>query len=586
MNDKAPKPSAGVPPGEHADAAATSGAEALIKMLQAYGVRHVFGVCGDTSLPYYDALCRLDHGMKHVLARDERSAAYMADAYARVSGRVGVCEGPSGGGATYLLPGLVEANESSVPVLGFTSDVAVTSRGRYPLTELDQQALYAPLTKWNATFHSVANIGDQVRAAFRAMSTGRPGSAHLCVPYDVQKQPVAPETLWAQPEHGAWPSWRSAPDAAAVEQAAQCLLAAHQPVFVCGGGVISAGACDELARLALLLDAPVCTTISGKGSVSDAFELSAGVVGSNGGVPATREVIAAADLVVFVGCRAGSTSTEHWRYPRQGTSVIHIDVDAFAISTSYPTEVALVGDARLALAALIACIEPARGAKPPGGDAASPGRKLVDVARRAKASAFDALAASDERPIRPERVVATLRRVLPDDAIVCADPGTACPYFSAYFDLPQPGRWFITNRAQGALGFALPAALGAWFGRPQSRCVAVMGDGSFGFVAGELETVLRHEAPLLLVVLSNASFGWIKASQRASYGKRYFSVDFRPTDHAAIARAYGMASWRVDDPAELEATLQAALAHGGPALVDIVTQPLELAAAPVSQWMG
>ena len=586
MNDNAPKPRDGTPAGERTDAPATNGAEALIRMLQAYGVRHLFGVCGDTSLPYYDALYRLDHGITHVLARDERSAAYMADAYARVSGRVGVCEGPSGGGATYLLPGLVEANESSVPVLGFTSDVAVTSRGRYPLTELDQQSLYAPLTKWNGTFHSVANIGDQVRAAFRAMTTGRPGAAHLCVPYDVQKQPVAPETLWAQPEHGSWPSWRSAPDASAVEQAAKCLLAARQPVFVCGGGVISAGACDELARLALLLDAPVCTTISGKGSVSDSFELSAGVVGSNGGVLATREVIAAADLVVFVGCRAGSTSTEHWRYPRQGTTVIHIDVDAFAISTSYPTEVALVGDARLALAALISCVEPARGAKPPGSEAASPGRKLVEVARRAKASDFDPLAASDERPIRPERVVATLRRVLPDDAIVCADPGTACPYFAAYFDLPQPGRWFITNRAQGALGFSLPAALGAWFGRPQSRCVAVMGDGSFGFVAGELETVLRHDAPLLLVVLSNASFGWIKASQRASYGKRYFSVDFRATDHAAIARAYGMARWRVDDPAELEATVQAALAHGGPALVDIVTQPLELAAAPVSQWMG
>ena len=343
---------------------ADNGAEALIRMLQGYGVTHLFGVCGDTSLPYYDALYRLEHGIEHVLARDERSAAYMADAYARVTGRVGVCEGPSGGGATYLLPGLVEANESSVPVLGFTSDVPVSSRGRYPLTELDQQSLYAPLTKWNSTIDTAAQVGDAVRAAF----------------------------------------------------------------------------------------AP--------------------------------------------------------------------------------------------------------------------------------------LAASDERPIRPERVVASLRRALAADAIVCADPGTACPYFSAYFDLPQAGRHFITNRAHGALGFALPAALGAWFGRPSSKCVAVMGDGSFGFVAGELETVLRSRAPLLMVVLSNASYGWIKASQRASYGQRYFSVDFTPTDHAAIASAYGIASWRVEDPAQLDDVLRRAIGHEGPALVDIVTQPLELAAAPVSQWMG
>lgn len=569
-----------------AAAHAANGAEALVRLLDGYGVRHLFGVCGDTSLPYYDALYRLEHGIAHVLARDERSAAYMADAYARVTHRVGVCEGPSGGGATYLLPGLVEANESSVPVFGFTSDVPVTSRGRYPLTELDQRALYAPLTKWNGTADSAAQIGDCVRAAFRAMTTGRPGAAHLCLPFDVQKQPVDASQLWVQPEHGQWPNWRSAPDAREVERAARRLLAARQPVFVCGGGVVSAGASEALARLALLLDAPVCTTVSGKGAVADAFALSAGVVGSNGGVIATREVIAAADLVVFVGCRAGSTSTEHWRYPRQGTPVIHVDVDAFAISTSYPTEVALVGDAQLALQALLEAIEPQRGARPPGEDPAAPGRRLVAAARQAKQAAFAALAASDERPIRPERVVAALRRALPGDAIVCADPGTPCPYFSAYFDLPQPGRHFLTNRAHGALGFAMPAALGAWFGRPQARCVAVMGDGSFGFVAGELETVLRTGAPLLLVVLSNASYGWIKASQRASYGKRYYSVDFTPTDHAAIAAAYGIASWRVEDPARLDGALRDALRHDGPALVDIVTQPLELAAAPVSQWMG
>ncbi len=566
--------------------AAATGAEALIRMLQGHGVTHVFGVCGDTSLPYYDALYRLDHGISHVLARDERSAAYMADAYARLSGKVGVCEGPSGGGATYLLPGLVEANESSVPVLGFTSDVAVTSRGRYPLTELDQQSLYRPLTKWNGTLDAAAQIGDQVRAAFRACTTGRPGAAHLCVPFDVQKQAVDVSRWWAQPELGRWPNWRSQPPADDIERAARRLRAARQPVLVCGGGVLAADAGQELARLAMRLDAPVCTTVSGKGSVADDFPLSAGVVGSNGGVLATREVIAAADLVMFIGCRAGSTTTEHWRFPAPGVSIIHCDVDPFAIATSYPTEVALVGDARLSLAALNACLQDPQGTAAPGADPASPGRRLVARARAAKLAAFAPLAASEERPIRPERVMAALRRCLPADAIVCADPGTPCPYVSAYFDLPVAGRHFLTNRAHGALGFAMPAALGAWFARPAQRCVAVMGDGSFGFVAGELETVLRHGAPLLLVVLSNASFGWIKASQRASYGERYYSVDFRPTDHAAIARAWGMAAWRVEDPRELDAVLQRALAHDGPTLVDIVTQPLEQAAAPVSQWMG
>ena len=164
-----------------------SGAEAFVRMLQLHGVRHVFGLCGDTSLPLYDALYRLDHGITHVLTRDERSAAYMADAYARVTGRVGVCEGPSGGGATYILPGVVEANESSIPVLAVTTDIAVGSRGRYVLTELDQEALFRPLTKWKRVIDRADQIPGAVRAAFRHMTTGRPGAAHIGLPFDVQR---------------------------------------------------------------------------------------------------------------------------------------------------------------------------------------------------------------------------------------------------------------------------------------------------------------------------------------------------------------------------------------------------------------
>src|SRR3569832_1804836 len=167
-------------------AAAMNGAEALVRMLELNNVKHIFGLCGDTSLPFYDALARLDDGIDHILTRGESSAAYMADAYARVTGKVGVCEGPSGGGATYLLPGIVEANESSIAVLGITSDVSVGARGKFPLTELDQQSLYRPQTKWNTTIDRVDQIPHAVRTAFRAMTTGRPGATHLALPYDLQ----------------------------------------------------------------------------------------------------------------------------------------------------------------------------------------------------------------------------------------------------------------------------------------------------------------------------------------------------------------------------------------------------------------
>lgn len=560
-----------------------TGAEAFVRMLQLNGVKHIFGLCGDTSLPFYDALARLDHGIDHILTRDERSAGYMADGYARVTGRVGVCEGPSGGGATYLLPALVEANESSVAVLGITSDVSVSSRGKYPLTELDQQSLYAPLTKWNTTIDLASQIPGAVRSAFRAMTTGKPGSAHICLPYDVQKHEVDPADLWAQPEHAVFPAMRSCADLADIERAAKKLAAARAPVIVCGGGVVLSGACGALEKLAVTLRAPVCTTVSGKGALADGHPLNGGVVGSNGGVPATRNIISQADVVLFVGCRAGSTTTEHWRFPSRDTVILHLDVDPMVVGANYRTEVGMVGDALLSLDALNDALQEHLAARP--ADAVD-GHEVVRKAREEKFAPFAQLARSRNTPIKPERVVDALNRLLPPESIVVADPGTPCPYFSAYFNAPQAGRHFITNRAHGALGFSLAAGVGAQIGRPNATVVSVMGDGSFGFTCGELETIARRKIPLKMIVFSNTVFGWIKASQKAGYGERYFSVDFSRTDHARVAEAFGVKAFRVEDPEQLDDAIKAALAHDGPALVDVISQQLQDAAAPVSQWMG
>jgi acetolactate synthase-1/2/3 large subunit len=557
-------------------------AEALVVMLERHGVDTVFGLCGDTSLPFYDALYRTGQGIRHVLTRDERHAAYMADGYARVSGRVGVCEGPSGGGATYILPGLVEANESSIPVLAITSDISVAGRGRYTLTELDQEAVMRPLTKWNCVVDTAAALPRALRAAFRAMTTGRPGSAHIGVPLDVQRQAVDEDDVWASADHGRYPAERCAPDSASVERAAGILAAARLPVIVCGGGVLISGAEAALAALAEALQAPVATTVSGQGSIGDEHPLALGVVGSNGGTPATRRVVQAADVVVFVGCRAGSVTTERWRYPAPGAArVVHVDVDAEAIGANYATDAAVVGDARAALEALTAAVGGARRVAAGNGAAA-----LVAEAREEKFAAFDALAASDARPILPERIIATLHKLLPDDAVVVADPGTPCPYFSAYFDWRGSGRRFITNRAHGALGYSLAAAIGAHLGRPAAKCVAVMGDGSFAMACGELETLVRLRLPITLVVIANDVFGWIKAGQKAGFGERYYSVDFSATDHAAVAGAFGLESYRVTDPRDLEGALEKALASDAPTLVDVVTQPLQDAHAPVSEWIA
>ncbi|MEM6637325.1 MAG: thiamine pyrophosphate-binding protein [Pseudomonadota bacterium] len=556
-----------------------SGAEAMVHMLKSHGVRHIFGLCGDTTLPFYDALARLDHGMTHFLTRDERHAAYMADGYARVTGRPGVCEGPSGGGATYILPGVVEAHESSVPILAITTDVATTSRGRYPLTELDQVALFKPLTKFNASLDQAGRLPSVVRAAFRAMTTGRPGAAHLALPFDTQRAPVDDAEIWAEPSYASFPAERCAPDPAAVADAAALLAEAGGALAICGGGPVLSGAESALARLARTIDLPIATTVSGQGAIAETDPLAVGVVGSNGGVPATREAVENADVILFIGCRAGSVTTERWRAPAPGTRIIHIDSDPAVIGANYPTEVALVGDARLALEALADAVE-ARPTK------SQKGAARAARAWEAKLAAFVPLASSAERPIRPEAVIAKLMDLLPENAVVCADPGTPCPYFSAHYRWPVAGRHFITNRAHGALGFSLAAAAGAQVGRPDATVLSVMGDGSFGFACGEFETIRRYNLPVKSIVFSNATYGWIKAGQKAGFGERYYNVDFGRTDHAAVARAFGIKSWTVEDPNDLQQTLGEALAHDGPTLVDVIAQPLHEAAAPVSEWVA
>ncbi len=557
----------------------STGAEAMVRLLEGHGVKHIFGLCGDTSLPFYDALARLDHGMTHILSRDERHAAYMADAYARVTGKPGVCEGPSGGGATYILPGLVEANESSVPILAITTDVATTSAGRFPLTELDQDALMKPLTKWNGVIPSATVLPRMVRRAFREMTSGRPGSAHLGLPFDVQKAKVAEDDIWADDRFSSYPALPAAPAPDDVDRVLDALLTAERPVIVCGGGVVLAGACAELADLVETTGIPVCTTVSGQGSLAESHPLCAGVVGSNGGQPATRALVDDADCVFYIGCRAGSVTTERWRSPVPGGVVLHLDNDPAVIGACYETTAAIVADARIALVDLSLALED-RTFRPTNG------AQRVAKAKEEKWAAFRTLAASDTAPILPERVIADLRAALPDDAIICADPGTPCPYFSAWYDWPQPGRHFLTNRAHGALGWALGASIGAQVGRPNAKVVCAMGDGSFGMSVGELETVKRLGLPITFVVFSNSVFGWIKAGQKSGFDERYFSVDFSRTDHHAVAEAYGLKAWTVEDPRALSGVLAEAIAHDGPTLVDVIAQPLQDAAAPVSEWVA
>ncbi len=563
-----------------------TGADAIVDTLERLEVEVVFGLCGDTSLPLYEALA--GSTVRHVLTRDERCASFMADAYARLSGRVGVCEGPSGGGATYILPGVAEANDSSVPLVCLTSDIAVTDRGRGTLTELDQQALFTPVTKRAFAPSRAAELATVVASAFREASTGSLGACHVGLPFDTLAGELAAEDSEAavpqgDARHSRYPAERLPPDPEEVRRAARHLTDSRRPLIVAGAGTLRSGAWAEVRALAHRLGAPVATSICGKGAIAETDPWSLGVIGSNGGLPYRHDVVRAADLVFYVGSGTGSVTTEKWTLPAPGSAtMLQLDPDTSVLGRGYRLDVALQCDAKLGLAALVEELE--RSGMTGAGDRVDP--HAIQRDRREHMERVAHLFESADRPIRPERLFGELFAHLPPSSVVIADPGTPCPYVSAYWQIPDAGRWFVSPRAFGGLGYALPAVVGGHFAKPGAgRVVGVMGDGSFGISAGELETLVRLDVPVTLIVCNNASYGWIKAGQK-SRGDPYFSVDFSDSDHAAIARAFGMRSERVDDPKELPRAVRQALTAPGPFLLDVVTQPLEEADAPVSKWIA
>ena len=560
-----------------------SAGDAAVRMLQMHAVEHIFGVCGDTSLPFYDSLQGLDHGMTHVLARDERCAAYMADVYARLTGKVGVVEGPSGAGATYMVPGIAEAQGTTIPVLAITSDIPVAGRGKFVLTECDQESLFRPFTKYTRVAEMSRNIPNIFRSAFNAMTTGTPGTAHIGLPYDVLKGELDAKDVWADESLGSYPSRPQRPSDDAIESAAELILNSNKPVIITGGGTLHAQAHLELIQLAEYMGAPVGTTISAKGTIAETHDLALGTIGTNGSTAVSRDIIRESDLVIYVGCRVGSVTSEKGTNPQNGEKpIIHIDIDPSCIGANYQTDIGLVGHAKLTLPALIGSLEKLSRGKV----LTTWGREAVARAKQQKSARFMQWAESDDVPIYPERIVHEMQKALPQDAIVVSDPGTPTPFLCAFYETQNPGRSFFFHRHHGGLGFSLPSVVGAHFANTSRKVIGIMGDGSFGFSSGELETISRLKIPATLIIINNASFGWIKAGQDRSYGSRFYEVDFSETNHAAVGSAYGIKSWRVEDPRDLNGSLRQAIEYGEPSLVEIVTRPLDDAQVPVTAFLG
>ena len=558
------------------------GARALVEVLVGSGVQHVFGLPGDTGMAFYDALRDKRGAIEHVMTRDERSASFMADVYARVSGRLGVCEGPSGGGATYILPGVAEAQGSAIPLLCLTSDTPLDQQGRGVLTELDQESLFRPVTKWNTRVSSAATMAEATRRAVRMATAGRPGATQLSLPTDVLEGETPDSSIYGVPELGAAPAVRIAPDQALIERAAAELASATRPLIVAGGGVLTSRAWNELTALAETLNVPVATSINGKGSIAETSDVAVGVIGGNGARPYANACLADADLVLYVGSRTDSTTTSHWTSPPIGDPprIIQVDIEPFEVGNNYPLVVGLIGDAKLALAALLEAI-----ARPEAVAARNQPRvAYLHEERQRYWNEVERQAATHARPIKPAQVVRAMREAFDEGTIIVADPGTPTPFLSAQYELRQPGRTTVIPRAHGGLGYAIPGVVGAWYAGGGRRVVGMTGDGSFGMSVGELETITRLGLPIVIIQCSNGTFGWIKELQHLYHDDRYFGVDFNPVDYAAIARGFGFVADQITDAEDVEQAVRKAVDDGRPYFLDIVTESPVTETPPVAAW--
>lgn len=559
-------------------------AEVLVEMLKAYGVTHLFGVPGDTSMLLYDALYYARDEITHVMVRDERSAAFMADAYARLSNRPGITEAPSGGGATYVIPGVAEANGSSVPQIVFTSDVPISDEGKGTLTAIDQSRLLEAATKASLVVKRSQMLTDVIRRAFRIATTGRGGAVHVVLPEDVLEDIADAPAIYAEPACRQFPAYRTQAPSTTLAGMLAALLAAKRPFLVAGGGVLLSGAWQEVTRLAELLQIPVGTTINGKGSIVESHPWSAGVIGGNGGRPYANELLAESDCVFYVGTKVNSLVTLNHTIPPADRNVIvlQLDVDPTELGNNIPAAIAACGDIKESLGALLQLLE--RGNLP----AIARERGTADLAQRAADfwAEIGERAAAASVPFTPQRVIETLWQRTPDEVVVVADPGTMTPFTAAQFRTKRPGRSIVVPRAHGGLGYALPATVGAAYARPSERIVGLVGDGSFGMSGTELATIARLRLPITLIHFNNGTFGWIKMLQHLYFGERYYGVDFADgLDAAAVARAFGVRGVRVEHPDQLASELDQALSSAEPVFLDVPTRSERDEVPPVHAWL-
>ena len=538
--------------------------------LRRHGVEFLFGQSNPPSL----TLAAEDIGIKQVGYRQENAGTYMADAYARVTGRVPVVTAQNGPAATLLVPGLAECLSASVPIVALVQDVGPGARDRNAFQELDQLELFKGVAKWIRRVTSASRIEDYVDMAFAAAASGRPGPAVLLVSMELlaerEEQAISAPR---QATLGHYPLDRVQPYPAVIAAAAQLLAEARAPIVYAGGGVIGSGAQAELRALQELASLPVATSTMGKGGVDETHPLSMGVIGyfmaTRGMAKFAKPLVTDADVILLVGNRTNQNGTDSWTLLPRGATCIHIDIDEIEIGRNYES-LRLKGDAQLTLRALNEALKELDLARR---HAARPGLEhTLAAARQQHRAEIATVTQSDASPIRPERFMAELEKQLADDHIIVADASFSSIWVANYLAATHRRR-FITPRGQAGLGWGFPMALGARIGQPQRPVFCVVGDGGFGHVWSELETARRHGIRVVVAVMNNGILGYQKHAEDAGLGRHTGVCDFVDVDHAAIARACGVKGLRLERAGDIAAVIAEALATDGPVLIDVIADP-------------
>ncbi len=557
-----------------------SGAKALVESLKRERVEVIFGFPGGAIMPVYDEL--LDSGIRHILVRHEQAAAHMADGYARVTGKVGVCMATSGPGSTNLVTGIATAHMDSSPIVAFTGQVARPFIGKDAFQEIDIIGITANIVKHNYQVRDAKKLPSIVKTAFYIASTGRKGPVLVDLPRDVQTEVTDIEFTdkLDLPEKGPYENLSEFH----VEEAAKILLEAEKPVILAGGGVISSNVCQELLALAEYLNIPVATTLMAKGCIPEDHPLALGMIGMHG-TPYGNRTLSEADIIFAVGCRFSDRSISGEINFNKKTRIIHLDIDASEIGKNVDATVALLGDAKEALTKILERVKEKSEPK-------KSSEWLEYVEKLKQIHPLPSYEETDEKYMKPPKLMKILREILPKNAVVATEVGQnqmwAAIYFKTYFP-----RTFITSGGLGTMGFGFPAALGAKVGKPDVPVVDIAGDGSFIMNEHELATSVEEKIPVTVIILDNRVLGMVAQWQRIIYRGRYSQVHLGSSpDFVKLAEAYGAIGVRVQSYEEFRKAVKEAIKSDVTTVIDVPihseedVQPIVLPKGVLSHSVG